>query len=69
MGIIFGVWTVAFVIKLIIALVGNKIYNYYADDNSFTESILIVVLCLVTEVIPYIATLDRTFINILQTDY
>jgi hypothetical protein len=68
-GVIFIIWTVAFVLKILIATAGNRLFFLDIDNNSFGEAMLVMLMFLVTEVIPYVPVLDTSFINILLMDF
>lgn len=67
-GIIFLIWTVSFILKIIIAGIATKAFDP-TEDTTFIEAIMVALMYIITEVIPYIATLDMKFIEILQMEY
>ena len=60
----------AFIIRVAISFVGGGIYYTFSiETGSYGEWIFLVVVTLLTEVVPYIPTLDSRFIEILLMDF
>lgn len=65
-GWVFGIWTVSFILKLIISIIGTYKFKDSILDETFGESILITLFCLFTEILPYSSALEGKFMNIFQ---
>lgn len=67
--IVYVVWTLAFILKVILAAIGTSSYIVTRDQptddkENLDSSILLVVGCVLSEIIPYVITLDQSFIKI-----
>jgi heme/copper-type cytochrome/quinol oxidase subunit 2 len=69
-AIVFLLWAISFIGKIIVSFFGTKIYDKEeSSGDDFVESMLLIVNSLVFEVFPYVLTLDVNFIKILQLNY
>lgn len=63
-GMIFGIWTVSFVLKIVLTVIGSNIFFTSFNEETFGESILIMLFCLITEIFPYFCALETKFMTI-----
>eukprot|EP00347_Sterkiella_histriomuscorum_P012447 403368538 len=66
--LVFLLWTGAFILKVVVAIVGKDTIKKSADI-SMTQAILIIVITLVFDVVPYIPILEIKFIEIFKKSH
>lgn len=69
-GIVGGIWSVAFAIKFTASFFGDDIYNINPNsDNDFWSAAYLAVFTLITEILPIFLVVDGSFVKIFSAEH
>lgn len=66
---VFALWTAAFIVKVIFAIIGKSTAQTETNDISLKEAIFLIIINIVSDVVPLIPILEIKFIEIFKKSH